>query len=165
MFAENLRNLRKKRGLTQKQAAEIFGVSQSTYALYENGKREPSFDTLMHMADYFEVSCDSLLGHAEKPRVVKTYSDVIRLLIPVMETGLFKLDYVWESRESRVPAICSSDVFVDAFMERWKTMLEKKDELAFDDDLYSAWLDKQIEKNFGNIVHNQGEEFDDELPF
>lgn len=66
MFAENLRDARKRKDITQKQAAEIFGVSQSTYALYEVGKREPSFETLMRMADYFGVSCDSLLGYNEK---------------------------------------------------------------------------------------------------
>lgn len=169
MFAENLRDARKRKDITQKQAAEIFGVSQSTYALYEVGKREPSFETLMRMADYFGVSCDSLLGYNEKTPAVKTYSDVIRLLIPVMETGLFWFGSTWNDYREELPAISSDDESICAFMRRWRTMLEKKVELSFDEDLYSAWMEKQLRDSDRPIVRNrnavQEVDDDDELPF
>lgn len=170
MFAENLRDARKRKDITQKQAAEIFGVSQSTYALYEVGKREPSFETLMRMADYFGVSCDSLLGYNEKPPAVKTYSDVIRLLIPVMETGLFRFGSTWGEHNEELPAIYSDDVIISVFMGRWKTMLEKKEELSFDEDLYSAWMEKQLRDNRIGLFRRCREDpeenlDDDELPF
>lgn len=46
MFAENLRFLRKREKLTQQEMADKLGVSRSTIAMYENGSREPDFETL-----------------------------------------------------------------------------------------------------------------------
>ena len=43
------------------------GVAESTMSLYENGKREPSHDTLQKLANFFNVSIDYLLGRSESP--------------------------------------------------------------------------------------------------
>lgn len=56
-----LRELRKKQGLTMKQLGEIIGASESTVSLYENGRREPSHETLLKLAEYFGVSVDYIL--------------------------------------------------------------------------------------------------------
>lgn len=56
-----LRELRKKRGLTMKQLGEIIGASESTISLYENERRQPSYETLLKLAEYFDVSVDYIL--------------------------------------------------------------------------------------------------------
>ncbi len=56
--------LRKSRGITQKQFGELFGLAESTISLYEAGKRQPDYTTLSKIADYFGVSIDYLLGRA-----------------------------------------------------------------------------------------------------
>ncbi|SFJ64548.1 Helix-turn-helix [Paenibacillus sp. UNC496MF] len=61
-FGERLADLRKKNKLTQEQLAQRIGVSQSTLAMYETSKREPSFDTLLLISEIFDVSTDFLLG-------------------------------------------------------------------------------------------------------
>ena len=38
-------------------------VAESTMSLYENGKREPDFDTLLKISEYLEASIDYLLGN------------------------------------------------------------------------------------------------------
>ena len=59
---ERLKELRKSKQLTMKDLGQIINVAESTISLYENGKREPDYQTLSKMADFFEVSIDYLLG-------------------------------------------------------------------------------------------------------
>lgn len=54
--------LRKERGLSQKQAALELGVSQALLSHYEKGIRECGLDFVVRIADYYNVSCDYLLG-------------------------------------------------------------------------------------------------------
>ena len=54
--------LRKERGLSQRQAAMELGVSQALLSHYEKGIRECGLDFVIHIADYYSVSCDYLLG-------------------------------------------------------------------------------------------------------
>lgn len=59
---KNLRELRKNHGLTMKQFGAAMGVAESTVSLYESGKRSPDPQTLIRIADYFDVSIDYLCG-------------------------------------------------------------------------------------------------------
>ncbi len=54
--------LRRERGLSQKQAALELGISQALLSHYEKGIRECGLDFVIHIADYYQVSCDYLLG-------------------------------------------------------------------------------------------------------
>lgn len=56
--------LRKERGITQKQAAAELGVSQALLSHYEKGIRECGLDFVVRVADYYDVSCDYLLGRS-----------------------------------------------------------------------------------------------------
>lgn len=60
--------LRKERKLSQKKAAEDLGVSQGLLSHYEKGKRECGLDFLVRAADYYNVSCDYLLGRSPEPK-------------------------------------------------------------------------------------------------
>ncbi|HSL86048.1 MAG TPA: helix-turn-helix domain-containing protein [Bacteroidales bacterium] len=57
-----MRELRKKRRFTQKEAAEALGIGQTTIANYENGTRMPDLIKLAEIADLYEVSVDHLLA-------------------------------------------------------------------------------------------------------
>lgn len=71
MFSNRLKQLRKERGLTQIQFAQGFNVASGTIAMWETGKREPDFDTVRRIADFFHVSIDYLLGEdKERPAPV-----------------------------------------------------------------------------------------------
>lgn len=63
-----IRELRKSKKLTSKELASIVGVAESTMSLYENGKREPDFDTLRRIADALDTDLDFLLGGSSSPR-------------------------------------------------------------------------------------------------
>lgn len=63
MFKERLKQLREERNLTQAQLAKELDLSQGTIGNWERGTREPDFETVKTLADYFEVTTDYLLGH------------------------------------------------------------------------------------------------------
>lgn len=64
-----LKQLRKKRGISQLQLAIELGMSQNTVSRYETGEREADYKTLILLADYFNVSIDYLLERTENPTV------------------------------------------------------------------------------------------------
>lgn len=64
-LSERLKELRTERGITQKSVAQNLGISQTCYAGYEQGYREPDLKTLLKIADYFEVTTDYLLGKTD----------------------------------------------------------------------------------------------------
>ena len=61
-FTIRLKELRKNKGLTQKDAAKLLGIGQTTIANYENGTRVPDLTKVSEIADLFKVSVDFLLG-------------------------------------------------------------------------------------------------------
>lgn len=70
-FGPNLKKLRTARNLTQGDLSEEFNISRSAVSMYENGEREPDFETLEMIADYFNVDMNHLLGDV-KPLKVST---------------------------------------------------------------------------------------------
>ena len=63
--------LRKQKGLTQKEMAEAVGVEVSTIAMWESGKRTPSFKLLNDLSDLFDKSIDYILGISDDDRSPK----------------------------------------------------------------------------------------------
>jgi transcriptional regulator with XRE-family HTH domain len=69
MFGTRLHTLQKERKLRQEDMAKQLGIARTTYAMYEQGKREPDYNTLIKLATFFEVSIDYLLGTTEIKQV------------------------------------------------------------------------------------------------
>ena len=63
MFADNLKQLRKEKGMTQTQFASEFNIATGTIAMWETGKRIPDTETLKKIARFFNVSIDFLLDN------------------------------------------------------------------------------------------------------
>ena len=61
----NIKDIRLRKGLTQADVAAALGVSSVVYSRYETGKRQPSIDMLIQMADIFGVTVDFLLGRQD----------------------------------------------------------------------------------------------------
>ena len=67
MLGERIGALRRQAGLSQSQMADRLRISASAVGMYEQGRREPSADTLLAMAQLFGVSVDYLLTGEEDP--------------------------------------------------------------------------------------------------
>lgn len=62
MFGTILKELRLERNMKQEDLAKLLGINKNTISKYETGKREPSIDMLIKIADIFDVSVDYLVG-------------------------------------------------------------------------------------------------------
>ena len=74
-FNKILKKLRKDNKLTQKQLADKLGVARTTLANYEQGTRFPDKETLLLIADFFDVSLDYLVGRSPADKIKKAISD------------------------------------------------------------------------------------------
>lgn len=63
-FSSRLSSLRKEKKLLQADVANKIGVARATYGAYEQGNRQPDFETLIIIADFFDVTLDYLLGRS-----------------------------------------------------------------------------------------------------
>lgn len=65
---QKLRDLREDSDLTQKQVAELLGISQGTYSRYESGDLDMPTDVLIKLSAFYHVSIDYLLGVTQNPK-------------------------------------------------------------------------------------------------
>ncbi len=65
MINERIKDLRAEKNLSQMQLAKQIGVSQKAIDYWERGVNEPKASYIVALADFFEVSCDYLLGRKE----------------------------------------------------------------------------------------------------
>jgi len=93
LLSQRLKKLREIRNMTQKSLADILNVGTSTVAMWETGGRHPDYDTLIKIADLFDVSVDSLLGRTDfsvkvdsESERIKYLSDVEKLCDEVLQT-------------------------------------------------------------------------------
>lgn len=78
MLNIRLKQLRSEHNLTQSDLANILGIAKTTLAAYEQGKSEPSIDTLIKISDYFNVTTDYLIGRAngKSPELQQLYESI-----------------------------------------------------------------------------------------
>ncbi len=69
-FKTVFKNLRLAKGMSQVELAEALGITRSRLSMYELGQREPDFETLELIADYFNVDIDYLMGRTEKTTMI-----------------------------------------------------------------------------------------------
>lgn len=73
-FSERLKIIRIEKGYTQKDVYTYLSISANGYASYEQGRTEPSIETLIKLCNFFEISADYLLG-LENEDGTKTYNN------------------------------------------------------------------------------------------
>lgn len=71
MIGQRIRDLRKKKRMSQTELAKSAGVSQTTVTAWETGKAEPSSSAVARLADIFNVTTDYLLGRPNKQETKK----------------------------------------------------------------------------------------------
>lgn len=103
-FGEKLKDLRESRFITQQKLANDLGVSQSSIAAYERNSREPSFNVIENIANYFHVPFSALtpsterldddfairIGNAmkENPKIAELFELVVNFTDANMDTML-----------------------------------------------------------------------------
>ena len=80
MISDNIKELRKQKGLTQKELADLLHVTSQAVSRWEMGNVEPSVDTIVNMAKIFEVTTDEIIGGPEnkpKPEIITEVKEKI----------------------------------------------------------------------------------------
>lgn len=70
-MTNNLKKLRKQAGLTQISLQMKTGIEQALLSKFENGDRIPPTETLMQLADFYNVSMDYIMGRTDNPEINK----------------------------------------------------------------------------------------------
>ena len=63
---QRIRDLREDRDLTQKQVAQLLGMSQTGYSKYETGENDIPTAVLIKLADFYQTTTDYLLGRTDR---------------------------------------------------------------------------------------------------
>lgn len=71
ILPKRLKTLREEKGYLQKYVADKIGVRSNTLSGYENGTRMPDPDTIVRLAELYNVTTDYLLGHSSKPQLTE----------------------------------------------------------------------------------------------
>ena len=69
MMQNNVRKLRKEKGLSQIAVQMQTGIEQALISKYENGERVPPTETLMQLADFYGVSMDYIMGRTDRKEI------------------------------------------------------------------------------------------------
>jgi len=104
-FAAMLKQLREEKRLSQKDIADYLGITRQAVASYELAKREPDYEVLKKLADYFDVSIDYLLGRTNcrdaTAAIIGKNIDLIMLFILRHFFGQTSLQYPHCMQRSR----------------------------------------------------------------
>ena len=104
-FTERLKTLRKQANLTQKETAEMIGISQPAYGDWERGVKKPSHENLIKIAKFYGVTTDYLLEGKKDDVDSSTVDAVFRMASDGLtedEKSLFRkdiIDYINERKK------------------------------------------------------------------
>lgn len=144
-FSNTLKRLRKSKGITQAELAKDLGVSKSTISMYEIGAREPDFETLEALADYFNVDMNYLTGWSDDPINYDDPELLASIPLSYMEACNGDARLAW-----RMMQAVDEDAKKDSIQQKLKDQIKKliplmdEPEITFDDFTY-AFLDESKE--------------------
>ncbi|MFC7783318.1 helix-turn-helix domain-containing protein [Rossellomorea sp. GCM10028870] len=94
-LGSNIKKLRERENISQKDFAQKIGVSNVVLSRYEKDERKPDYDMLKKIADYFEVSIDFLLGREEKANSKEDTLEEVNKLVKeygIEQFGFFDIE-------------------------------------------------------------------------
>lgn len=179
-FAEQLKKIQNERGITQKQLAEIVGVSQNTISAYMRDIKSPTLDLVAHFAKALNVSINYLCGEEQNTSNIsfKNYGDVISMLLsmqtlPLIKESAFTLTYNTNCSTLKGKILATDAVTLFTHDEILKKFYRDDAEMlrlfandTIDRETYTSWLMKKtIELSKTPLPFASKEELEDELPF
>lgn len=131
-----IKELRKKKKLTQKELAKELGITQTVVGKYEHGDISPRPDKWQKMADFFGVSVDYLKGAWSKSEVLKLIQDCY----------IENLDYISELEKAKKDII--KQAIKQVATENYSDMLDRIKELATENpqELFNELANNELER-------------------
>lgn len=143
---KKMKNLRVASGMSQKDMAAKLDLSVPSYSNYENGYSEPPMEILQKFCEILNVSVSDLFGFnvpANTKTNLKTYSDVLRLIISLKKAGLNVDCSVTPNKETRR---LRADIIIEnpqmsAMLSKWNELNDDLEKDKIDCDEYNIWLE------------------------
>ena len=101
IFSARLKQLRNEKELTQQDLADVLSVGRATIAGYETKGKQPDYEKLTIIADYFNVTIDYLLGKTDNPTTVVIEHE--KLPKELREIGVEYLVIAKEMADKEIP--------------------------------------------------------------
>ncbi|WP_100074758.1 helix-turn-helix domain-containing protein [Chryseobacterium camelliae] len=79
-FGTNIKKIRQVKGLSQKAFADLFDLNRGVISSYEEGRAEPKIETILKVANYFNLDLDKLLTEILQVNQLASVSDIDRLM-------------------------------------------------------------------------------------
>lgn len=132
MFKERLKELRKSKGLSQKQLAEKTGISVHTINSYESGRRDPNTKNVQILQDFFQVSQGFLLGDLKSDdffkdqEVIDLNLDTVLTQISILKQNM-KISESYQNRVATLFLLKSLNYINNEMLCRTTNTLNEKD--------------------------------------
>ncbi|MBQ8625115.1 MAG: helix-turn-helix transcriptional regulator [Agathobacter sp.] len=123
MLHENLKNYRKKKGLSQEQVALQVHVTRQTLSKWEQGTSVPDAETLVNIAEALDVSVSELMGQTIKEESVEL-GEVAQQLARLNEMMALRIHNQEKTRKTiiRVIYVLIAVVFLASIYSSWNEM-------------------------------------------
>lgn len=128
-IGNRLKQLRIEYGILQKDLAEQLQLSQQTISLYESNKRQPDYDTLRTISEFFNVSTDYILG-------ITNIKEPIGITREIREEYSADKNFKGHYSEEREKALNILDKIYELSPESQKEIIKLI-------DVYKAWDEKK----------------------
>lgn len=109
-FKENLRAIRKSKGLSQQQVGELVGKTREAVTRWESGATKPTASALEELAAVLKVSTSELMGDAWLPAGAMRITSAPAATVPMLELGAIHAGDPIEAREDAVLVQVPADV-------------------------------------------------------
>lgn len=141
-FAENLRVIRARRLMTQKDFADFLGIQNSTLSSYESGTKFPSMGIALSICDKLDVSMDWLLGRKKNDDGIE---NILNTLANAMKKFNNRFRYIENGK------IEVNNLYLQKFFERIQKTLNLYNDGLLDEDMLEACTEKAIAETLGSL--------------
>lgn len=151
IFSKKLKQCRSDKHLTQRQVAEMSGLTPATISAYEKGVKNPSFESAVLLANTLDVSLDWLCGKESVLSEPQTYADAIAYLVNLANYIDFFVDTVQIQSDSfsdiyKYFCLAFKDCTLNPFFEGLRRMKQLLDDKIIDKDIFDSWIEGQQKK-------------------
>ena len=155
-----LKELRTSKNLTLRELGKEVGMRDNTLSQYENGKREPKFETWQKLADYFDVSIGFIRGYGFSRSEIKeiTYKALYQALkLGILnkkdDLDFFEKDLEKLFRRIKLSNLVESLNLKDAIVKNNKIIPYSKSKLLLENK-FDDYLDDRFFDDMSNASHN-----------
>lgn len=147
-FANRLKQLRTKLGLTQKEFSDKIKITASALSAYETNTKNPSIAVAKRISESFGVSIDWLCGLSDKmsnENSIKTYSDAIRLLLDLQSISNLNVEFI-DTQYLTIVLMGFDNEIINKFLQDWIKIKRLYDDGTISKDMFDPWLKTKLEE-------------------